>query len=461
MKNGASNEKIKKETLIYSINEDEKTSKIIGNSSSGEIIIPRSIVHESQEYVITSISNYAFENSTIKTIQFAADSELQTIEIYAFWNSTIENFTIPPHLTTICESAFAKCNKLLTIEIPPNSKLTTIKKCAFWHSSIERLSISSNLINLEKEWCSGADNLNNITCCSNNPVYKSYDENKFIIGKTSIESPNYEILVFCIRNIKRKATIPNFIKQIESHAFDKCNNLQTIEISNDSKLEIIQKEAFYESSIESLTIPATLIDLNEGWCSGASNLNIIKINPKNKRYSFFDEKFIIGKTSIEQENFDVLVFCIRNIKTVTIPSFIKIIGPYAFEMCKKLKEVDISIDSKLEIIDKYAFKCSSIEKFCTPPCLKKICFSAFSLCDNLNYINIPSNSELNTIEENAFWTSSIKSFVFPSSLSKIDETSFLWCFDLKIVEFNSEISCIDEKILKKFKHTLIMIPVKF
>lgn len=197
-----------------------------------------------------------------------------------------------------------------------------------------------------------------------------------------------------------------------------------IEISNNSKLEIIQKEAFYDSSIESLTIPASLIDLNEGWCSGVCNLNIININPNNERYSFFDEKFIIGKSSIEQENYDVLIFCIRNIKKVIIPSFIKIIGPYAFEMCKKLKEVDISIGSKLETIDKYAFFCSSIEKFCTPPCLKKICFSAFSLCKKLRYLNIPSNSELNTIEENAFWTSSIKSFVLLSSLSKIYESSF-------------------------------------
>lgn len=462
MKNEASNTTIKKETIIYSINEDEKTSKIIGNSSSGEIIIPRSIIHESQEYVITSISSYAFKNSRIKTIQFSSGSELQTIERFAFWNSNIENFTVPPHLTTISESAFAKCNQILTIEIPSNSMLTTIKKCAFWKSSIERLTISTNLINLENEWCSGANNLNHITCCSNNPRYKSYEDNKYIIGKKTIESPNYEILVFCIRNIDRKATIPNFIKEIESHAFDKCNNLQKVEFSNYSEIETIHKEAFFDSSIESLTIPASLVDLKEGWCSGANNLTTISVDPKNKRYSFFDEKFIIGKSSIEQENFDVLVFCIRNIQTVIIPSFIKIIGPYAFEMCKKLKKVDFEIDSKLEIIEKFAFSCSSIEKFFIPPCLKKIGVSAFSVCENLHYLSIPSNSELNTIDENAFWTSSIKSFVIPSHISNINETSFVWCFELEIVEIdeNSEINCINEKILKNFKNAIIMIPVK-
>ena len=71
---------------------------------------------------------------------------------------------------------------------------------------------------------------------SSNPLLKVYNDNKMIIGKTSIESSNYNCLIFCVRNIKY-VKIPNFIEHISSFAFFGCKQIQRFEFEKYSKLK--------------------------------------------------------------------------------------------------------------------------------------------------------------------------------------------------------------------------------
>ena len=84
-------------------------------------------------------------------------------------------------------------------------------------------------------------------------------------------------------------------------------------------------------------------------------IDVSEGNPIFKSY----DNFILGKLSVDKQDYDVLIFAERDIKNATIPSFIKIIGPYAFNFCTNLEKVEISNDSELEIIEKYAFSKSS------------------------------------------------------------------------------------------------------
>lgn len=85
--------------IIYSVNGEEKTLKIHRNESEKEsIIIPFSIIKEKEEYIVTILSGGSFKYSKkLKNISFAPDSKLHTIGKYAFFNSSIECITIPPH----------------------------------------------------------------------------------------------------------------------------------------------------------------------------------------------------------------------------------------------------------------------------------------------------------------------------------------------------------------------------
>ena len=99
--------------------------------------------------------------------------------------------------------------------------------------------------------------------------------------------------------------------------------------------------------------------------------NIKIIQNRSKNICYYDNKFIIGKSLQEnaEEDFDVLIFCVRNVKNVTIPKFIKIIGSYAFSN-------------------------SSIENIFIPPNIVHIENSAFSNCSKLRKVEFASDSKI-------------------------------------------------------------------
>lgn len=163
---------------------------------------------------------------------------------------------------------------------------------------------------------------------------------------------------------------PSVIKICES-AFYWCDILYDFEIPSNSNLQIIGDNAFSYTLIQSLKIPSKLIKLEDGWRNGMS-LFSVNVSPENKNYFLYGEHFLIGKSSPENEDFDVLVSACCSIENAHIPDFIRIIGPYSFTLCKNLHEVTFSNDSKLEIIDKNAFAESSIESICFPSKLREL-----------------------------------------------------------------------------------------
>lgn len=164
-------------------------------------------------------------------------------------------------------------------------------------------------------------------------------------------------------------------------------------------------------------------------------LNKIIIDPNNPRYKIYENNFIIGKSSTDQENYDILVFCVRNIEIAKIPDFIEIIGSYAFNSCQLLKRIEFTNNSKLRIIEKNAFDKSSIDFLFIPPTLIRIGSCAFYYCENLQRIEIADNSELCSIGEYAFANSSIENFKITHNIEYIGKNAFSDCNKLQNIEF--------------------------
>lgn len=104
-------------------------------------------------------------------------------------------------------------------------------------------------------------------------------ENGIIIGKKTIESNIFDVLVFCSREVK-SFIIPNFIKTIDSYSFCECKSLRHVEFQENSELEIIKETAFIGSENSMFTIPPHLkiiCDYAFGFCSSLFMFNI----PKN------------------------------------------------------------------------------------------------------------------------------------------------------------------------------------
>lgn len=238
-------------------------------------------------------------------------------------------------------------------------------------------------------------------------------------------------------------TIPPCATKICEYTFNMCKYLQQIEFPPNSKIQIIEKDAFSESSIEQITIPSTITDLEDGWCSNTTKLNKVIIKPNNRYFMNIDDKMVIKRKDSKLDEYEVVSFVRRDIKTIQIPSFITTIGSFsfncsaiesivipsqvtkigdsAFHMCSKLKKVEFSENSQLEIIQEHAFTDTSIESISIPPHVTKICQKTFLNCDLLKNVYFPQNSELRTIESNAFYDSAIESLTIPSSVSDFQD----------------------------------------
>ncbi|KAK8899104.1 hypothetical protein M9Y10_001405 [Tritrichomonas musculus] len=393
----AMTERIYDDCVAYIINEDGKTVSFVGLGADHSYLkFPRSITYKSHEYIVKNILCSIPPQFTIH-VEFAIDSEVETIEM----------------------KAFANCNVL-------------------------SLSIPSSLIELKEGWCIGMDTLTQISVDKNNPKYSTYDS-KFIIGKSSIDQENYDLLVFARRDIKN-ITIPSFIETILPYSFGQCGSLREIKIPNDSSLKTIEKHAFHDSAIEIIIIDSNEIELKEMCFSGANKLKKVIFNQKNPRYSIYDDKYIIEKSSNEQEIYDILLFAFNDFEAAIIPDFIRRIASYSFYKHEKLKKIEFSDNSNIESIGEYAFDSTSIENLSIPAQIEQIGASAFDNCISLKKVEVPINSKLKFIEKMAFWNSSIESFTIPSCVTRICKYSFNICKKLKkiTIPFDSKLERIEK-----------------
>ena len=94
--------------INYFITDTTNFHVMVGDNqgASGRVVIPESVVYNSQNYTVTSIKDYAFSGSSITSV------------------------TIPNSVDTIKKDAFASCTDLTSISI--GNLVTTIEKGAFY-----------------------------------------------------------------------------------------------------------------------------------------------------------------------------------------------------------------------------------------------------------------------------------------------------------------------------------------
>ena len=63
------------------------------------------------------------------------------------------------------------------------------------------------------------------------------------------------------------------------------------------------------------------------------------ISPLNDQFIFKDGKFLLGKSDSSNDEFDNLLFVRRDIEEFSIPSNIKIISPFAFDLSEIKKKI--------------------------------------------------------------------------------------------------------------------------
>lgn len=312
---------IQNKNFKYELNNKNLTAKLLMAYSYPNAVIPRSVIYQSQEYIITEIGEKAV-GEYFRVITFPKDCQILSFSKESFHWSHINEITIPASVKEL-KAGWNFESHLIHVKIDPKNK------------------------------------------------YLKMIDNKMIIGKSDPNSENFDILISSVLNICH-ANVPSYIKQIAPCCFANTKNLLEINFQDDSELLSISENAFIGSSLKHISFPPKLQHLADGWCNSMDKLIFFSVNPKNEKFTSIDHKMIVAKSDLKSDNYDILVIVNSKIKEFTVPSNIKHISSFCFTNCKHLKTVIFPENSELLSIGKNAFSNTLIESISFPAKLRNL-----------------------------------------------------------------------------------------
>lgn len=194
---------------------------------------------------------------------------------------------------------------------------------------------------------------------------------------------------FNCQNELQSIIVPRTVTAIRANAAIKAENLNRVNVANESQLDSIGKQAFMEcTGLKRFTFDGTSLFMN-----------------------IIDKEAFKNCTALERV-------------TWTDDTSIKIIGNGAFYGCSALEKVQWLKKSELQTIKDYAFfRCVSLNNFDMPNTTLSVGNSSFRY--NSSLTNIHLSTSLNYIDEYAFGECGFSQITLPESLANIQAGAFI------------------------------------
>ncbi|MBP5308529.1 MAG: leucine-rich repeat protein, partial [Clostridia bacterium] len=209
--------------------------------------------------------------------------------------------------------------------------------------------------------------------------------------------------------------------EIESYLFQGCENLETVNIS--SAVTSIDSVFAGCYSIESVTIAAANQNFTTQMDVGDSspiiyNKTSTGVTAIRYYYGTMPENYVIpaGISEIGERAFEHH----DEVKTITIPEGVTVIGKYAFSGCANLESVIFAGTSALNTLGSNAFEnCVSLENVTLPGTITAIPEYTFHGCTSLKSISLADT--VTSFGGYAFAESGLVSIEIPAQVTKIGE----------------------------------------
>ncbi len=221
--------------------------------------------------------------------------------------------------------------------------------------------------------------------------------------------------------------IPDSVKELGRLAFYSCKALKSITLPK-SGIKLDEAEAaFYYTAIKTITLPTDMKVIPSSMFEDCDDLSSITI-PE-------------GVTTIGNRAFNDC----RSLSTITIPSSVTTIGYNAFSVWESDNKTggltSINLPDSVTKIGKEAFLgCYELTTVKLPSKLKTIETGMFRDCYKLESIEIPSG--VTKIGEAAFQYCSLNSIKIPSGVTSIGERAFHHCTGLSSITIPSSVTSI-------------------
>lgn len=386
---------------------------------------------------ISSIGDYAFEGTNIESVTLS--SEIGSLGNGVFKNclsltsfnfsgldigiseelfsgcTKLSSITGTEYINSIGAYSFAGCVSITSLDFI-STRVFTISEYSFNNcTGLTDVTLPENIINLYGHIFDGCTNLTSLTVYD---LFKSPSQNLLgndtflshigLIGDslkslTIVGSGVNKLYTSYFYNMTALETfvMSNSIETIEDNAFNGCENLKNITLSNN--LTSFTYKAFSGT--------AFLAEFDKKGEVFIYNNKIIYV-PKNIDVSKLN---LSGVVSIEGSAFSGN----QSLTSITIPASVTEIKKGAFNACSNLTEVIFEQNSSITTIDK----------------------NVFNNCLNLESVDLTNLTALTTIDDCAFLSTDIKEFCIPETVTKIGVNVFGKVSKFKIVKSDgSEIS---------------------
>ncbi len=297
--------------------------------------------------------------------QVTMPDTLEVLEPFSFASTGITSFTAPSSLKRIEEKAFFNCSKLTEIEL--NEGLLFIGDNAFTGTALKQLRLPASIDHIGKTPAArtaltyaGTDATFSIDAASScmrldiaGGLYREDDEGKRLVRMMDDQCSSYTVEegTFAIEEEAflnhahiTEVDIASGLREIRKKAFRGCREL--VRVSIPDSVQRIDDEAFLDTNIASIYLPAELNYLGEnalatyGAHHGESEpaLHEVKVDEQNKQF-YIEPGLLLEK---KQDGNVRVVLCTGDVDEVHIPPEVNEIASYAFNGIQKLSELYLS-----------------------------------------------------------------------------------------------------------------------
>lgn len=452
------------ENFTFTFNASDYTAEVTGYTDTSKYIaIPRFVMHDDEEYTVTSIGTDAFlNNKTITSVTIPGS--VTTIKTKAFRHCDSLNYIyIPSSVTTIGDGPFSESNCLTAIHVDGQNKN---------YVSVDGVLYTADMKQLVQYPCLKSDTLFKVPA---QVVSINYGAFSGCQNLTTIVLPDTAATLkgWAVYNCETllRLIIPKAVTTIEDDAIRNCNNL-TIYCEAESKpagwatnwnrdsrpvvwsfsLDILDttsnpdnftfytytdgtaKVTGYNGTYSKIIIPSK-------FTKGGNEYTVTIIGDQAFRDNTTIVSVVIPNTVTEIES-NAFRNC-KNLESVEIPKSVTYIGLGPFCESNKLTEIKVdknnkdfvAVDGVLYTADMRVlvqYPCNKADtKFTIPYGVETIEYGAFSNCPNLITLTIPrSTTEIN------WWAicgcSNLRELFIPNSVTEIEGDAIRYCKNLTI-----------------------------
>lgn len=228
------------------------------------------------------------------------------------------------------------------------------------------------------------------------------------------------------------------VTAIEARAFENCEDLQEIKLSN--SLRQIGNGAFMGTGLTSITLPNSITTVVDSLFLNCENLSTVNMPNDTKtigKAAFYGCSSLIMEALPSQlETIKDFAFSKSGITDIRIPKTITSMGNRVFESCAQLDSVFFDNEFSLSTLPDYSFlSCRRLKGFKLSPLTTKIGMGTFQGCNSIKQLILEEG--IKEINSNAFYECvGIESIMLPKTTERLGNNAFGGCNNIKQITIN-------------------------